>query len=120
MERSLECPNCGGSLPDLGIGGVVTCTYCGSKVRTGEGTGNDQPSLPEDARSRIEALLRKGSKIEAIKTYREHVPGTLKESKLAVESIAREIGLTVRSGSCSAVLAVTLLMIAASAALLIS
>jgi hypothetical protein len=104
MPESYECPNCGGSLAAGEGSGIVKCRYCGSSVRL-DGSGDGAPgSLPPDARDEIVLLLRKGDRIGAIKAHRKHVPGTLKESKLAVESIAREMGLAVRTGSCSALM----------------
>lgn len=105
MNRSFECPNCGGSLPGRGREGLVTCPYCGSAVMTHDSNEGDSVHLPAEARAEIEELLRRGKRIDAIKLYREHVSGTLKESKLAVESIAGEMGLKAGGASCTAVLA---------------
>jgi hypothetical protein len=116
MPVSYECPNCGGSLPADCSGRVVTCGYCGSSVRIGEDHGEKRNELPDDVRDDISELLRNDRKIEAIKLYRKHVTASLKESKLAVESMAREMGLPVRTGSCSAVI---LLAVATAAFLLL-
>ena len=104
MPVSFECPNCGGSLPADGGGEVLTCRYCGSSVRIGEDLGAGPKELPGDVRDQITHLLRNQRKIDAIKLYRKHVTASLKESKLAVESMAREMGLPVRTGSCSALI----------------
>ena len=104
MPVSYECPNCGGSLPADCSGRVVTCSFCGSSVRIGEDPGDNRNELSEDVRDDISELLRNGRKIDAIKLYRKHVTASLKESKLAVESMARELGLPARTGSCSVVL----------------
>lgn len=115
MPRSIECPNCGGSLP-AGGSGTVTCTYCGSSIQLDGRPDDGGGRLPPEAGERIADLLRSGNKIEAIKVHRQYVAGTLKESKQAVEGMARELGIAVRSGSCSAVVAGMVLLTSASLA----
>ncbi|OPL19800.1 MAG: hypothetical protein AVO35_02160 [Candidatus Aegiribacteria sp. MLS_C] len=83
----------------------MTCPYCGSVISTDDGGRGDDKHLPPEARHEIEQLLRDGKRIEALKLHRKHIPGSLKESRLAVESMAREMGLKA-GGSCTAVLAV--------------
>jgi hypothetical protein len=120
MPQSFECPNCGGSLPAGAGSGIITCRYCGSTIKTDDLKGDSgRGELPPAARDEIEGLLRKGDRIEAIKVYRRHVQGTLKESKDAVEGMAREMGLAVRSGSCSAILAMMVLSAATLLALIL-
>ncbi|MBN2608373.1 MAG: hypothetical protein JXA64_04595 [Candidatus Fermentibacteraceae bacterium] len=110
MPQSFECPNCGGSLPIGKSSGVVTCRYCGSAIRTDDLKGDGgRGDLPPEAGDEIRELLRNGDRIGAIKVYRRHMQGTLKESKEAVEGMAGDMGLAVRSGSCSALLALAAL-----------
>ncbi|MBD3276981.1 MAG: hypothetical protein GF388_01665 [Candidatus Aegiribacteria sp.] len=103
MVRSLECPNCGADLK-AGRSGTEVCRYCGSTLELG---GKEPKSgdgrLSTDDIGQIEDNLRNGNKIEAIKIYRRATSASLKQSKLAVESMARNIGVPVRSG-CSSVL----------------
>ena len=54
-------------------------------------------------------LMRQGQKIEAIKRYRERTGQGLKESKEAVEALARRSGLPVSSSGCGPDAAVFLL-----------
>lgn len=100
MPVPYNCPSCGGSLPSGSGSGTVTCSYCGSTVKLEEGM-EDRGRLPPEAMDEITALLRKGDSIGAIKVHRRHISGTLKESKEAVEAIAGNMGIAVRSGSCS-------------------
>lgn len=107
MIRSLECPNCGADLK-TGRSGTAVCRYCGSTLEVnGKKPEPADGSLSSEAIGKIEEHLRKGNKIEAIKIYRKETSAPLKKSKLAVESMARNIGVPVRSG-CSSVLLIAL------------
>jgi len=69
----------------------------------------DDDQLPAEARDEIVRLLRNGDKIQAIKVHRKYVPGTLKESKTAVEAMAAGLGIPVKSG-CLSVMAMAVVL----------
>ena len=62
----------------------------------------------------IVALLERGRKIEAIKHYREQAGVGLKESKEAIEDIARRRGITTKSGCLGVILVGVMILIVVS------
>lgn len=77
-----ECPFCGASIPAV----ANQCPKCGAAVAS----NSDRP--PFDAAAlqiQVLALLSSGSKIEAIKVYREATGVGLAEAKSAVEALER-------------------------------
>lgn len=55
---------------------------------------------PGDWEGDVLKLLGEGKKIQAIKLYREHTGGGLKEAKEAVEALGRRHGVVGRGGGC--------------------
>lgn len=69
--------------------------------------------VPEGFEGEVLRLLGEGKKIEAIKLYREHQGGGLKEAKEAVDSLGERHGMLVRGRGCfTAVLSVVLTLFA--------
>lgn len=77
-----ECPFCGTSVPDL----ASQCPKCGAAVAS----NSDCPPLDAATlQNQVLSLLSKGSKIEAIKVFREATGVGLAEAKAAVEALER-------------------------------
>ncbi|MBN1434676.1 hypothetical protein JW921_07945 [Candidatus Fermentibacterales bacterium] len=97
--ESLECPNCGASIPAPDGQGVVVCRYCHSTIRlSAEGGGSapaivDASALPDEVRDLIRGHIAAGRTMQAISAYREQTSLPLKQSKEAVENMAREMGI---------------------------
>ena len=64
----------------------------------------DRPSERSDVEWDLISLLEQGREIDAIKLYREQTGSSLKQAKEAVERIAHERGLAIRSGCLRLVL----------------
>ncbi len=109
------------------------CTYCGRENPAGAGlckgcgarlTDATSPPLPGDAEQAAQApeppldsldgsvlaLLASGSKIDAIKLYREQTGVGLKEAKDAVEAVGRKHGVAPKQCGCAGVLLLVLLL----------
>ncbi len=93
-----QCPNCGGSLGSSRAG-IVVCRYCGSSVTvTAPAAGRDPEEVREltpEVREEIGRLLSERQYVAAIGAYRTCTNEPLKQSKLAVDSIAADMGLDV-------------------------
>jgi sugar lactone lactonase YvrE/DNA-directed RNA polymerase subunit RPC12/RpoP len=92
MPAALRCPTCSAPL-DLppAHATAVRCPYCGAGVLLTEHGGSVQAAAQQaqhtDAIAEVLRELRAGSKIGAIKVYRERFGVGLKEAKEAVERI---------------------------------
>jgi ribosomal protein L7/L12 len=73
---------------------VAAVVGLGFLIRRGERTGSKEvrPGGPPPSSATIDALLRGGQKIEAIKQYRTMHGVDLKTAKDAVDARARELG----------------------------
>ena len=92
MPTSLRCPTCSAPL-DLPPehASTLRCPYCGASVLLTERSGQVQAAASHerhsDAIADVLRHLRAGSKISAVKAYRDHFGTGLKESKDAVERL---------------------------------
>jgi hypothetical protein len=112
--------------------GADRCTSCGAALTTiDESREDQQPQAesdplagqvsPSNSASKIsnelaveiEALLRRGNLIAAIKLYREHTGRGLKESKDAVEAFARQRNIPLKQIGCGATALFLFLILAA-------
>ncbi|HNT23953.1 MAG TPA: 6-bladed beta-propeller [Anaerolineales bacterium] len=107
MSQAFNCPNCNAPLDYDASGGLtVRCPYCNSSVvvpemlrsSSGAGAGEQErqqtsqavPSISQLERIKdVRDLALAGKKIAAIKLFRELFGTGLKESKDAVEALAR-------------------------------
>lgn len=104
MSQTFHCPNCGGPLDFTnGNASTIRCPYCRSSVIVPEELRSTASfnhalsaqeafdELPElvSGIAEIVRLVGEGRKIEAIKQFREHFTGSLKDAKEAVEQIER-------------------------------
>lgn len=96
MSKTFSCPKCGA--PQAYQGGsaaTIQCPYCETtlivppELRTGSSAPRDTWTHQSQALGEIKQLLAQDKKIEAIKKYRAHFGGGLKEAKDAVEAIER-------------------------------
>lgn len=99
MSQSFQCPNCNAPLDfTAGVGPVVSCSYCRSKVflpgelqTDGINSQNAEANLlqPDQVAKlgEIMNLVAQGNKIEAIKLYREVFDTNLTKAKEAVEQL---------------------------------
>jgi ribosomal protein L7/L12 len=62
-----------------------------------------RPSTPSAADSEVLSLLRQGKKIAAIKLYREKSGVGLAAAKAAVEAIAAQQGIPIKTSGCASV-----------------
>jgi DNA-binding beta-propeller fold protein YncE/DNA-directed RNA polymerase subunit RPC12/RpoP len=92
MPAPLRCPACSAPLdvpPEFAT--TVRCSYCGAAVLLTERGGHVQAALAQqrysDAIADVLRQLRAGSKLGAIKVYREHFGVGLAEAKYAVERL---------------------------------
>ncbi len=90
---------------------MITCSYCGATVRLDDIASTGKPGHSKDMNDEVLGSLRNGRKIEAIKIYRRQTGAPLKESKEAVEKMAADAGIVLRSGSCLAALMPVLLIL---------
>jgi hypothetical protein len=97
VVESIRCPNCGAALPE-GSAGTLTCGFCNSTVR--QGTDPSEPHA-RDSDAGLRALIEQKNTIEAIRLYRDSRSCTLKEARDGVAAMAREMGMTLGSGSGS-------------------
>lgn len=123
MPAPLRCPTCSAPLdlpPEHAT--TVRCTYCGAAVLLTERGGQVQAAAQQerhaDAIAQVLRELRAGSRIGAIKVYRERSGVGLNEAKDAVERI--EAGqpagsLPASSGSPKAALGCAVLMVVLAA-----
>jgi LSD1 subclass zinc finger protein len=115
MTQTFNCPTCGAPLDyDGGSDHTIRCPFCNNVVIVPEsirgtsgqkrdeepiGSGTSRPltigQTPEWRE--IKSLLQDGSKIEAIKRFRELTGAGLKESKDAIEKIEEGRGFEVES-----------------------
>jgi sugar lactone lactonase YvrE/DNA-directed RNA polymerase subunit RPC12/RpoP len=92
MPSILRCPTCSAPLEvPHEFATTARCTYCGAGVLLTERGGNVQAAAQQerhaDAIGDVLRHLRAGSKIAAIKAYREHFGVGLAEAKDAVDRI---------------------------------
>ncbi|HYR10985.1 MAG TPA: hypothetical protein VEQ60_24610 [Longimicrobium sp.] len=92
MPAALRCPTCSAPLDIPPEHATVTrCTYCGAGVLLTERGGSVQAAAQHerhaDAIAEVLRQLRAGSKIGAIKEYRERFGVGLAEAKYAVERL---------------------------------
>lgn len=92
MPAALRCPTCSAPLdlpPEHAT--MARCTYCGAAILLTERGGSVQAAAQQaqhtDAIAEVLNELRAGSKIGAIKVYRERFGVGLAEAKYAVERI---------------------------------
>jgi DNA-binding beta-propeller fold protein YncE/DNA-directed RNA polymerase subunit RPC12/RpoP len=93
MPAAFRCPTCSAPLePPPAHATSVRCPYCGAGVLLAEQAGRRRAAPahePDDgAIGDVLRHLRAGSKIGAIKVYRDRFGGGLKEAKEAVERLA--------------------------------
>ncbi|HEX2079429.1 MAG TPA: hypothetical protein VHG08_17010 [Longimicrobium sp.] len=92
MPAPLRCPTCSApvNVPDAHAD-VVNCTYCGAGVLLTERRGSVEAAPAQDrhadAIAEVLRQLRAGSRIGAVKVYRERFGVGLAEAKHAVERI---------------------------------
>lgn len=118
LEQSMQrCPAC----DHFNLADAKTCERCGKPLpseSSSEGSLTGSASPPEDSlEARVLQTARSNGKIAAIKLWREHRGGGLKEAKEAVEALMAEYNVRAGGGSggCGASV---LLMLAALAAVL--
>ena len=92
MPAPLRCPTCSAPLEVPPEHATTTrCTYCGAGVLLTERGGNVEAAAAQqrysDAIGQVLAQLRAGSRIGAIKVYRDHFGVGLAEAKHAVERL---------------------------------
>lgn len=92
MPAALRCPTCSAPLDVPPEHATMTrCTYCGAGVLLNERGGGAQAAAHQERHARaigeVLGQLRAGSKIGAIKVYREHFGVGLAEAKYAVERL---------------------------------
>ena len=97
-----DCPKCGKSNP----AGTPLCGNCGASLPRESAPDEtagvpDQPANESD--DEVLRLLRSGSKIAAIKAYREQTGLGLKEAKDAVEALAAEHEIAPKPSGCAGV-----------------
>lgn len=99
-----RCPACGVENEP----GTLRCRGCLARLPRGGKTGSpDQaPPLTDAQLDEVLAALRAQKKIEAIKLYREATDLGLKDSKDAVEALAKQHGIAARGSGCAASLLV--------------
>jgi sugar lactone lactonase YvrE/DNA-directed RNA polymerase subunit RPC12/RpoP len=129
MPAPLRCPTCSAPLdvpPEFAT--TTQCRYCGAAVLLTERGGRVEAASAQqhysDAIADVLRQLRTGSKIGAIKAYREHFGVGLAEAKDAVERLeAGQPGAdhalfprTARPGQARAVLAAAVLLVAVAGA----
>ena len=90
MPELLRCPTCSAPLDAPAIlATTARCPYCGASVRLDDraaGSG-DAPGPQSAAVAEVLRQLRAGNRIAAIKVYRDHFGGGLKEARDAVERL---------------------------------
>lgn len=92
MPASLRCPTCSAPL-DLppAHADTIRCHYCGAGVMLTERSGQVEAAASHErhtgAIAEVLRQLRAGSKIGAVKVYREQFGGGLKDAKEAVERL---------------------------------
>ena len=92
MPTPLRCPTCSAplDLPPMHATSL-RCPYCGASVMLTERSGHMEADAPHDrhadAIAEVLRQLRAGSKIGAVKVYRERFGVGLKEAKDAVERL---------------------------------
>jgi ribosomal protein L7/L12 len=112
--KSFDCPNCGSSLDySGGSEDIIQCQYCGSSVIPPEEAKMAVSQFPEGGTqftgnpqelaklAELGVLVADGSKIEAVKKYREIFAVGLKEAKEAVDKMMRGESVTVTHTSTS-------------------
>ncbi len=108
-----KCQFCGHENP----AGVELCKGCSAEIpQQPDAPTPDEPSAgpPDSLEAKVLEELRTGSKISAIKLYREQTGKGLKDAKEAVEAIAGSHGVAPAKAGCAGVL---LLILAAGPAL---
>src|SRR5688572_18521085 len=93
MPAALKCPTCSAPLelpPSHAT--AVQCRYCGAGVllhdRLGSVEAVGERSTLADTVGEVVRLLRAGSRVHAIRIYRERLGGSLEDAVNAVERIA--------------------------------
>ena len=104
-----DCPKCG----EFNPAGTPLCRNCGASLDLESAPEEtavvpDQPAGEPD--DEVMKLLRSGSKIAAIKVYREQTGVGLKEAKEAVEAMASEHGISPAPSGCSGVVLAAILL----------
>jgi hypothetical protein len=109
-----RCASCGAALTTIAESREDPQTSPAAQASAVEpqSLGRDRPPSGELA-NQLEALLRRGNLIGAIKRYREHTGRGLKESKEAVEAFARERQIPLKQIGCGST-ALLLLILAAA------
>lgn len=104
-----DCPKCGKFNPT----GTPLCGNCGESLPS-ESAPEETPAVSDQPASgsddEVMKLLRSGSKIGAIKAYREQTGVGLKEAKDAVEAMASEHGISPAPSGCSGVVLLAILL----------
>lgn len=80
-------------------------------LERGQAWPESEFGLPEDLEAAVLSLIERGQKIEAIKLYRERTGAGLKQAKEAVESLARERGIPLKSGCLGMILLLFLILL---------
>lgn len=78
---------------------AVESLEAGGSLPSEEPSSDRSSQTDADLRNEVVRLLERGSKIEAVKVYREQTGLGLKESKLAVEEIGEQNGIPASSGA---------------------
>ena len=84
-------------------------------LEAGESPDHDGKSADNDYRDEVIRLLQAGSKIPAVRVYKNATGCGLKQAKEAVESIAEEMGIESKGTGCSAAILAILLMMTLTA-----
>ncbi|HVG44350.1 MAG TPA: 6-bladed beta-propeller [Longimicrobium sp.] len=89
MPELLRCPTCSAPLDAPALHDTTArCPYCRASVRLGDRAGASGGAPPQSAAvEEVLRQLRAGNRIAAIKVYRDHFGGGLKEAKEAVERL---------------------------------
>jgi ribosomal protein L7/L12 len=93
-----KCPSCGEENPS----GVGLCKRCGGPILLEEDARPE--AAPGSLEEQLLGLLRAGKKIEAIKIFRAKTGADLKQSKDAVENLAKEHNIASSKAGCAGVL----------------
>lgn len=91
MPELLRCPTCSAPLnAPATLDTTARCPYCGTSVLLGgrAAGGAAAPGPEADAIAEVLRLLRAGNRIAAVKVYRDHFGGGLKEAVDAVDRLA--------------------------------
>jgi len=139
---TFECPSCGASLQNPGGAASMKCGYCGTTVVVPEtlravpqvNTGKVSPSVANIGQllgqamemGAIVQLARKGNKVDAIQLYQENTGVSAEQAERVIEAIVsgnmpqtvtvnemRRQPRTRRSGGCSGIIVLIILIVGA-------